>query len=308
MPRYCFHSACAVVLLALAVAACGESADEVGETEEGKLVLGQTEERSTAERGIAPGGRVLVFEGFHGDIRLDASNDKFATLEIVKIARGENSDAAQQLLRQLSVKEEGTDTEYYYRMTSPNEQRTAVNISGSVPEQANVRRSWRSGAIALSGPDGPLHITNGSGAVEVAGLAGNAEIRVNNGGILVGVERLPEDAEIVLETSNGDITVSLPVETSAKIAAETTAGSISTTALEFQDRQLEPVGAGSAFEGRLGRGNASIRIRTENGDINLVQGRMERLSPSDTLAAPSDTTAADTLDADRAVVDSLGQN
>lgn len=306
MKRLCFHLAYVVALLASITVGCGDSADKVGETEEGRLVLGQSEERITAERGIAPGGRVLVFEGFHGDIDLEASRDRFARLEIVKIARGEDSEAAKKLLRQVTVEEEGTDTEYHYRMNSPNEQRTAVNVRGSVPEDANLRISWRSGAISLSGPDGPLHITNGSGAVQVAGLSDDAEIRVNNGGILVGVQQLPDDAEIVLETSNGDVTVSLPVETSAQVTAETTAGAIRTTGLEFQNRQLEPVGAGSAFQGRLGRGSANIRIRTENGTIHLQQGRMERLAPSDTLTAPVDTTAADTVDA--AASDTLERN
>lgn len=309
MPRPCFHSAYVLALFALATAACGgDTADEVGETGEGTLVLGQTEERRTAERGIAPGGRVLVFDGFHGNISLDASNDRFASLEIVKIARGENSEDARKLLDQMTIEEEGTDTEYYYRMASPNEQRSAVDVQGSIPEDASLRVAWRSGAISLSGPDGPLHITNGSGAVQVAGLANDAEIRVNNGGILVGVERLPEDAEIVLETSNGDITLSLPVETSANVAAETSAGSIRTTGLEFQDRQLEPMGAGSAFQGRLGRGNANIRVRTENGTIHLVQGRMERLAPADTLTIPMDTTMADTLNSAAESADTLGTN
>lgn len=293
----------------VSLAACGDSSDEVGETEEGRLVFGQAEERSTTERGIAPGDRVLVLEGFHGDIFLDASRDRFASLDFVKIARGEDADAARQLLGQVNIQEEGTDTDYYYRIQSPNEQRSAVDLRGSVPEQASLRINWSSGAISLSGPDGPLHITNGNGAVEVAGVAANAEIRVGNGSILFGVERLPEDADVILETSNGDITVWLPVETSAQVAAETSAGSIRTTGLEFQDRQLEPRGAGSAFEGRLGRGSGRIRVRTENGTIHLIHGRMEILMPRDTLAVPldssasaSDTLAADTTAADTSVV------
>ena len=302
MARPRLHSALLIAFIASLCAGCGGSEDEVGETEEGRLVLGQTEERVSVERGVAPGGRVLVLEGFHGDIELDASGDRFASLEFVKIARGENAEAAQGLLGDVQIGEEGTDNEYYYRITSPNEQRTAVNVQGSVPEQANIRISWRSGAISLSGPDGPLHITNGSGAVEVAGLAGDAEIRVENGGILAGIERLPEDAEIVLETSNGDITVSLPVEASAQVAAETSAGAIQTHGLQFDDRKLEAIGAGSAFEGRLGRGNARIRVHTENGTIYLRQGRMERLPTADSLAVPADTTgagAADTTAAER---------
>lgn len=309
MPVTRLHPAVVLAVITL-IAACGKSVDEVGETEEGRLVLGQSEERSTSERGIAPGGRVLVLEGFHGNIYLEASRDRYANFEFVKIARGEDSEAARRLLGQVRIEEEGTDTEYHYRLGSPNEQRTAVDVKGSIPEQANLRIAWRSGAISLSGPDGPIHITNGSGAVEVAGLAGNAEIRVNNGGILAGVERLPDDAEIILETSNGDVTVSLPVETSAQVAAETNAGAIRTTGLQFEDRQLEPRGAGSAFQGRLGRGSGSIRVRTENGTIHLVQGRMERLTPADTLTTPVDTmdTAADTVATEGAVSDTLRRN
>lgn len=295
------HLSYALVLLVAVVAACGGTEDDVGETEEGRLVLGQTEERMTMERGIAPGGRLVVFEGFNGDIHLESSGNEFASLEFVKIARAQDVEAARKLLEQVSVAEEGSDTEYRYLMQSPNQQRTAVNLNGAVPENANLRIDWQSGAISLSGPDGPLHITNGNGRVDVAGVSESVEIRVQNGGILLGVERLSDDAEIVLETSNGDITLSLPVEASAQVVAETKAGEIRATDLQFQDRKLETMGAGAAFEGRLGRATAKIRIRTDNGTIHLKQGRMERLSPPDsamadtTAATPIDTAAVDTV-------------
>lgn len=285
-------SALPCLAAAVLLAGCAESTDNVGEAEEGRLVLGHTEEREVVNRGVAPGGRLFVLEGYHGNINLVASAGQFAVLEFVKTARGEDGEEALRLLDEINILEEGSDDDYRYVMQSTEAQRTAVSVSGSVPERTGLQIQWESGTILLSGPDGPLQITNGSGNVEAAGVAGNAEIRVNNGGILVGIEDLPAGAKIILETSNGDITVSLPANVSARVAAQTAAGAIRTTGLSFQDRQLEPMGAGAEFNGQLGRGTASIRLRTDNGTIHLREGRMDRLPPSDTLAAPTDTSQA----------------
>lgn len=280
----------APVLLLIAVSACGESRNDVGEAEEGRLVLGNIEEREVAERGVATGGRSLVFQGFHGNIRLDATAGRFADLQFEKIARGDDREAARRLLQDVTVSEQGSDEEFRYVIDSPNKRRTAVDVRGFVPEPTRIHITWESGTISLSGHDGPLHVTNGSGRVEAAGVAGDAEIRLQNGGILLGVADLPSGANIVLETANGDVDVTLPPGSSTQIAAQTAAGDIQTTGLQFTDRSIEPIGAGAEFNGQLGRGSARLRVRTENGTIHLRSGRMTRLPGADTLAAPQDTT------------------
>lgn len=294
--RFATHAVPAVLFIIMSVG-CGQSTDRVGEADEGRLVLGSTEEREVLERGVAPGGRELVFEGFHGNIRLEATPDRFAALEFVKIARGDDGEGARRLLQGVTISEQGSDEEFRYVFDSPDKQRTAVDVRGSVPQATSMHIAWESGAISLSGPDGPLRITNGSGRVEAAGIAATAEIRVQNGGLMVGVVDLPSGASIVLETSNGDINLTLPAGTSAQIAAQTAAGEIQTTGLSFVDRRLEPIGAGAEFNAQLGRGNATIRLRTENGAIHLMEGRMDRLQPPDTLAVPADTAASAPEDA-----------
>ena len=288
-----------LVALAILVGGCGESTDDVEEVEEGRLVLGLSEEQQIVERGVAPGDRPLVLEGYYGNINLTATAGPFAVLEFVKTARGEDADAARRRLDEVDILEQGTDEEFRYVLQTAETRLTAVNVNGSVPERTAMHIHWESGTIRLSGHDGPLQVTNGSGNVEAAGVAGSAEIRVNNGAILLGVVDLPTGSSIVLETSNGDITVSLPDNVSAQIAAQTAAGAIRTNGLSFEDRHLEPLGAGAEFSGRLRRGNANIRLRTENGTIHLQEGRMDRLPSSDTLAVPADTsglTAPDTTD------------
>lgn len=293
---FCPVGALPILAIVVLLAACGESTNDVEEVEEGRLVLGHTEEREIVERGVAPGDRLLVLEGYYGNINLTASAGRFAVLEFEKTARGEDGDAARRRLEDVNILEQGTDDEFRYVLETTETQLTAVNVDGSVPERTGMRIQWESGIIRLSGHDGPLLITNGSGNVEAAGVAGNAEIRVNNGAILLGVEDLPAGASIVLETSNGDITVSLPENVSAQIAAQTLAGAVRTNGLSFEDRQLEPLGAGAEFNGQLGRGNANIRLRTENGTIHLKEGRMDRLPSGDTLAVPADTSGISTPD------------
>ncbi len=284
------------LIMAILLSACGQATDDVGESEEGGLVLGHTEEREVTERGVAPGGRLLVLEGYHGNISLEATSDRFATLEFEKTARGDDSEGALRLLDEVDITEEGSDDAYRYVIQSSDNRRTAVNVRGTMPEGTNLQIQWESGLISLSGPDGPLQIRNGSGGVQVAGIADNADIRVNNGAIFVGVEDLPSNTTIELETSNGDVTVSLPSTASARIEAQTSAGAVQISGLSFVDRSLDPEGAGAEFNGQMGQGNANIRLLTENGSIYLNEGGMDRLPAGDTLQVPVDTASASPAD------------
>lgn len=266
-------SLCAGLLL---LAACGE--DEVGQTEEGRLVLGQSEVEQVETRGVAPGGRTLVLEGFSGRIRLEGTAANTADLDFIKRARARDDEAARALLQHVTIDEAGTGEVYRYTLQSEDPDRTAVDVVGEVPRATHLRIQLESGSVALSGIHGPIEVTVENGNIDIGGSTRSVAVETRNGAIEVGLQRLPADAAVTLSAGNGNIAFTIPESADARLQARTDVGSITVQDLAFVSRELDPQGAGARFTGRLGSGNADVDIETQNGTILLRGGTVERLT------------------------------
>lgn len=260
--------------------------DEVGQTQEGELVLGRTEVTEQVRRAVALGNRALVLDGFRGAVHLRGTDDETAQLTFTKHARGQDDAAARKLMGRIGIRESGNDEQYTYTMRSPTPNRSAVNVTGTVPRTTQLQVQLQSGAVALSDVWGPIEVNHESGPVQIGGAATSVTVEGRNGNVKVGWRKLPSDAQVRLETANGNIELALPETTSVRVNAETSAGRIRTSGLDFEQRRLEPKGAGARFEAQLGAGNASIETRTQNGDIVLRTGRIRPQLPADTTVAP----------------------
>lgn len=280
-----------VVVGMLLLVGCNGKKD-VGQTEEGGLVLGRSEVTERVERGVAPGNRLLVLDGFKGAVQLEGAEAQTAQLTFTKRARGRDDQAARKVLRNVSIRESGTDERYTYTMESSSAERSAVDVRGTVPPTTRLLIQFESGQVALAGIRGPIDVMHESGNVQIAGAAASVNVTIRNGSIQVGMQRLPADARVQLETSNGDIALALPKKASAQVQAATNAGDITAKGLRFKQRRLTPRGAGARFEAQIGAGNASVDLQTENGAITLRSGPRQMLPPPDsTTTVPSDTTA-----------------
>jgi len=294
------------LVLGLGLAACQDEPD-VSQTEEGRLVLGAVQQADTLERSVDLAARTLVLDGFRGAIRLDGTEDgQLARFTFAKRARGEDVAAARRTLDRVTLEEAGDAQIYQYVMRSRATERSAVDVQGTVPRDVAVRIQWESGTVALSNVAGPIRVRAQGGVVQIAGAGATVDVETRNGGMDVAMARLPDTSRVHLRTANGDLTLTLPTTTSARVDARTDAGDINIDALSFADRQLSPLGAGARFEGRLGTGDAQVELRTENGAIQLREGRVLRLPdtpPLDTSA--TDTTATDTTAVDTTAVDTM---
>ncbi len=286
-------------LMALLVLAGCQQQDEVGQTAEGDLVIGQAEVTSELRRAVAPGDRLLVLDGFNGAVHLHGTADVTAQLTFTKRARGRNESDAQELLDRIGVRESGNDERYAYVMRSPTPDRSAVDVTGTAPQGTQLRIEIESGPIALADIRGPITVDHVSGSVQIGGAGASVSITSRNGSVALGLQALPAEATVKIETENGNVEVALPERVSARVEAQTSAGSINTDGLNFEQRRLTPKGAGAQFEAQLGTGNASIDLRTENGTIRLYRGTVEPpAAPADTstVPMPADTAATPATD------------
>lgn len=305
-------------LLLIGLIGCDEPEEQdLGQTEEGVLALGQSEVVERVSRGVAPGDRLLVLDGFDGTVRLDGTEEEDADLVFEKRARGEDDADARDVLDRIELEEQGDADRYEYTMTSDWPERSRVDVHGTVPRSTRLRTDFESGAVALSGIEGPIEVQHENGNVQVAGAAASVRVEIRNGNIEVGMQRVPQGAEIALTTSNGNLTLAMPDTASTQITAQTQAGDISTQEFDFESRRLEPRGAGARFEAQIGAGNATVDLRTENGSIMLrgdgvdapIPADRMPVEPADTATdAPMDTVRPDTVPSDTVPQDTVPQD
>ena len=267
-----------LALFGLLWAGCGGE-PEVSQTQEGRLVLGESEVTAEVTRGVVPGARTLVLDGFDGSVELTAAAGEAAALTFIKRARGDSDADAREMLEDVQIAEEGDEQTYRFSLQTDRPEQTSVDVRGAIPPQTALRIEMTSGSVSLSGVDGPIQVTNENGNVRIAGAGESVSVQTQAGAVDVGLRLLPARASVNLRTANGDVTLGLPAEASARIEAETQVGDIRVQGLDFTDRRLRPEGAGASFTGRLGAGNANVELHTQNGAITLQEGSTLALPP-----------------------------
>lgn len=272
--------------LPLLLLACGEKIG-IGE-EDGRLVLGTAAAEEVITRSVSLNDRMLVLEGNAGSIHLTGTDAGATNIEFVKEARGSSEAAARELLNEVQIDESGSADSYRYIMRSGEPELTSVSVRGEVPKRANIRIRTDRGPVALSGLEGPIRIIHLYGDIAIGGARNSVEVQNRSGDVTVGLQGLEENAVIQLRTYNGDIDLTIPETVSVDLVAETNAGDISISELQFTNRSFSPHGAGASFRGQLGNGNAQVALRTENGSISIRKGRVLELTPETPL--PDDTS------------------
>lgn len=148
----------------------------------------------------------------------------------------------------------------------------AVDIRVEVPRRSDLLLESSNGRpIRVEGVDGRIEILNSNAGVFLERVAGSAAVTSSNGPILAHFLRLDYDAVVSLITSNGRIEASLPRDFSGRVLAETDTGPIeSELALEPEGEAELVRRPGRVLSGRIGDGQGSVRLRTNNAAIRVL--------------------------------------
>jgi len=265
----------ALPLVLLGCQTGGDAADTAADAAAGALV-GRAEATATEERTVALDGRTLVLDGFAGDVRIET--DAAATGVRVRFdrrARGATEASARERMVAIRIEEAGDDELYQYvwRADGPGSG-LSVDAVATVPPGARVVVRTGAGGVAADGPIERLDVEAGAGAV-VVGRASARSLRVDVGAgdVTVDASAVPAGARWTLETGAGDVDLAVPAGASVRIDAESAAGAVTDRGLPGGlgsagvDRPDSP--AGARLRATLGRGAASILVRTGAGDVTL---------------------------------------
>jgi len=163
------------------------------------------------------------------------------------------------------------------------------SVSGDVDIAADTARltlSSVSGDVGFTGRSPRSDIESVSGDLTLDGLSGELSLDTVSGDAVVRADGLSEvdlgsvsgdlrlsasllgAARLSAESVSGDIDLELPADTSARVDAETFSGRLrSSFPLKIEDHD----GPGSEMHGKLGDGDARIKLDTFSGDVNLRQ-------------------------------------
>jgi lia operon protein LiaG len=136
---------------------------------------------------------------------------------------------------------------------------TAKNLSGDV---LNIDSG--SGGVTVDGCRcSAVTIETGSGNLRVMDMtARTLSLDTGSGDVVLGMRNSPET--ITIDSGSGDVTMTLPSDFSATVAIDTGSGEISSDfpiTLTSKSRD--------EMRGRIGRGDARLRIDTGSGDVRL---------------------------------------
>lgn len=126
-----------------------------------------------------------------------------------------------------------------------------------------VSGSTVNGSVEVRGIKGPVEVETTNGSIHLRGVEGSASAETTNGTIEAVVHRVDAGGHILLSTTNGSVTASLPEDLKAVVDAETTNGRVR---VAYPVQRL----AGStarALHATIGGGGVNLTLRTTNGNI-----------------------------------------
>jgi hypothetical protein len=252
---------------------------------------------------FAPGGEVAI-ESSNGRIVIEAWDRAQARIQVTRSVRAPDDKQAEELLRGMKADVEvrpdrieivsrypkrressgfwdflgrkvaSMDIHYYIQIP----RQTTLDLKTSNGEirirgvTLSIEAGTTNGDIEIAG-GGPIDASTTNGSIELVDVSGNVEGSTTNGNVRADLNRLAASDAVALESTNGNVTLTLPGDVKAKLEASTTNGKV-TTSFPIT---VNGVMSSKSIEGTIGGGGAAIGLSTTNGSIRILKrGDRER--------------------------------
>jgi len=221
----------------------------------------------------------------NGNVSVTASADTLFTVKVQKYAYGKDKADAEKAIANVVYSGAVVGTELRVKAEMPSGSRpygaaftistpvtTAVSIqatNGAIDVSntvGDIAAATTNGAITLTGTDGTASLSTTNGALEVDVHRGGVEGRTTNGAVECDLAELGPAEDVILETTNGAVTLWLPADVSAIIDATNTNASIFVLGFTgvVYDKQEE-----HHIRARIGSAASSITVTTTNASITV---------------------------------------
>ncbi len=230
---------------------------------------------------IKPGGDVNI-QNVNGDIVVESwdgdSVEVFAEIEV----KAGNRNMAEEFMEQVHM-----DIDYQPNRLSVEPDYPKVEGGGSfwdwifgrskpqvniqffikVPSKMNLDLESVNGKVHIEDMEGEFRLRTTNGPVLARGIVGSINGRTVNGGLNIHVIKLSRGDEVRLQTTNGNVALSLYETVQADVDASTVNGGVST---DFP-LEVEGVLNSKQIRGQIHGGGGLIDLRTVNGSITIYK-------------------------------------
>lgn len=143
----------------------------------------------------------------------------------------------------------------------------SIEFKLSVPRTANLNEiETVNGSVTVSNFVNSTKISAVNGNVIASNLRGNALLSTVNGEVKADFDRIEQGTRVNLSTVNGKVNLLLPSDSNATVKADSLNGNI-TNGFGLPVRKGEYVGRD--LYGKIGTGEAQVRLNTVNGELNI---------------------------------------
>lgn len=207
-------------------------------------------------------GDITIEPWGRNEVRVEATKtaDSAETLSEIEI----KVDAEPAAVR---IKTEMKGWGYGNRNERNRYRRSRVDYKISVPRNAKLDAIEAvNGSVTISGHAGSTKIAAVNGNVNASGLSGIADLSTVNGRVIADFGSVARGSLISLRTVNGSVAVTLPSDVDATIKADSLNGPISN---DFGLQVRKGAYIGRDLHGKLGSGDAQIRLNSVNGELAI---------------------------------------
>jgi hypothetical protein len=250
----------AVVAAAVALGACNEIS-----------LNAEATDTWTRHYPLAQGGSVDI-RNTNGRSEVLAGDGDAVDVTATKTARAMTDQGARDALRQIEIQETIAPDRIALDSTQHN-MSFEMNVSRRVdyvvrlPRWANVELRATNGQLSVRDLSGALRMSTTNGTIDGQALGGPTTASATNGRVVLDFAHLG-DGDVVCDTTNGAISMTLPPSAKATLTASVTNGGISTEGLSLSVSEHSR----RRLEGTMNGGGTPIRLSTTNGAI-AVRGR-----------------------------------
>jgi hypothetical protein len=223
----------------------------------------------------------------NGELQLTAAADTIITAEITRRCQGIDSSDAESAIKNVVVTDSSGAGELFLKATMPelNTRSYGAAFALALPDTVHFvlgtsngdititgmvdggSISTSNGAITLAGTRGSITATTSNGVVTVKNHSGGLDITSTNGAVTCSDTALASTDSIALKTSNGAVTLYLPVSVSAHFDASTSNGEVSLSGFPSVSYTRTD---NTHKMGDIGGGACSVTITTSNGAVSIV--------------------------------------
>lgn len=265
-----------VLATGLAVSACDIKTSANGDFSFG-VASGRAQDTWTRSYTLGANGRLELIN-VNGRITAEPADGDQVIVEGARTAKGSTDEAAKENLAKMEIREEVSGDRVRIESRPPRFSGFnghEIEWTIKVPKGVIVDLRTVNGGVRLNGLQGEVHAKTTNGGVKGHDLRATIlEASSVNGGIEIELSALDAGASIDIETVNGGVSLGLPSDSKATIAARAVNGGVRVEGLDIQKTaQDSSFDLKRRLEGTLNGGGAKVTATTTNGGVRLSGSR-----------------------------------